>query len=89
MIDLPRSTRFGRGSYGEGASGDSARVGVEAGVQVVGLSLWVSSSLFGFGWGLLGAGACLLGAYVVVITPPCLFVSPFHILPLPWLWPSD
>jgi len=46
-IDVPHSTRFRRGSHDEDTSGDGARVGVEAGVQVVGVSFWFSCLLFG------------------------------------------
>ena len=60
MIDVPHSTRFRRGSHDEDASGHGARVGIEAGVQVVGVSFWFSFLLFGVVWGFLAA--CLLGA---------------------------
>lgn len=50
LIDVHRSARFECGSHDEGASGDGARVGAQARVQVVSLSfsaVYVRFAVFG------------------------------------------
>jgi len=69
------STRFGRGSHDKDALGDD----VEAGLPVVSVTFWISFLPFGVVGGFPSVPTCCNHGLA------CLFVSLFHILPLPWL----